>query len=274
MVIKSGDLYQEIYSRNIGFFSGAEQLSLKNITIGVAGVGGVGGFLAERLIRAGVGHIKITDNGTFEKSNLNRQLGSTMLTLGEKKAGVVYRQLKDINPTAKIEYFNGGLNTEADMESFIDGCDIVADEMDTSAYKQSILLQRACRKLGKYYLFSCALGFGALVAIFPHDGMTLEEYNGITPGTDLDKLGHMTISIEKMAPVAPSYAASIPIESAEKIMKGEAPVPSNSIGVGLTSVMTTNEIINIMVKKREIITAPRFIYIDLMDLRIVVGKIS
>ena len=104
--------YQESFIRNIGIFTEAEQEQLKKSTIAVAGVGGVGGLLVERLIRLGVGNIKITDLGTFEQSNLNRQHGSTMLTLERNKAEVVYQDIKDINPEASIYYDNNGITSE------------------------------------------------------------------------------------------------------------------------------------------------------------------
>ena len=158
--------YREIFSRNLGFYTEVEQGKLQKATIAVAGMGGVGGLLAERLIRTGVGHLKITDMGTFEKSNLNRQFGSSIINSNQNKADVVYHQIKDINPEAKIQHYENGLQNESDIDAFVDGCDVVVDEMDTTAFKQSILLQRASRKRGLHYLFSSALGFGALVTIF------------------------------------------------------------------------------------------------------------
>ncbi|MBN1366312.1 MAG: ThiF family adenylyltransferase [Dehalococcoidales bacterium] len=263
--------YTEIFSRNLGFFDEDEQNLLRSNTVGVAGVGGVGGLLVERLIRTGVGHVKFTDPGTFDKSNLNRQFGSSFLTLDKNKANVVYQQVKDINTEAQVEYFEDGLSNESDINRFVEGCDIIVDEMDTTAYKQSILLQRASRKRGLHYLFSSALGFGALVATFAPGGQTLEEYNGLVPGVNLNQLKNLTISLEKMAPVMPSYASKIPSKLIGKIMEGEVPIPTTSIGVGLASIMGTNEAINILLKKREIIIAPRYIYIDLLDLQSVIG---
>ena len=266
--------YREIFSRNFGFYTEVEQGKLQKATIAIAGMGGVGGLLAERLIRAGIGHIKITDQGTFEKSNLNRQFGSSILTLAQNKASVVFHQIKDINPNAKIEYYENGLQNESGIDAFVEGCDIVVDEMDTTAFKQSILLQRTSRKRGLHYLFSSALGFGALVAIFSPGGQTLEEYNGLVPGVNLDQLNNLTISLEKIAPVMPSYASIISATLIEKIMKGEAPIPTTSIGAGLASIMGANEAINIVIKKRELIIAPKYIYVDLLDLRLIIGTMS
>jgi len=95
------ELYRNIFSRNIGVFTDAEQEKLRLSTVAIAGVGGIGGLLAERLVRLGVGHIKITDPGTFEESNLNRQFSSSMTNLDAGKTNAVFGLIKDINPGAK-----------------------------------------------------------------------------------------------------------------------------------------------------------------------------
>lgn len=266
--------YEGIFSRNTGLFSETEQNSLRNATIGIAGVGGVGGLLIERLIRAGIGRLKFTDPGTFEPSNLNRQFGSSCLTLDKNKSEIVFHQVKDINPEAEIKYYENGLQQESDIEKFVDGCDIVIDEMDTTAFKQSILLQRASRNHGLYYIFSSAIGFGGLAVVFDPVGQTLEEYNGLTPGVNLDSLAQMTISPEKAVPIMPTYVRNISREILEKIFKGETPIPTTSIGAGVASLLAASETINVLLKKREVITAPRYIYLDLFDLKFSVATLS
>ena len=118
MEVKStvNNLYKLAFSRNIGFLTDSEQEKLRCSTVSIAGMGGVGGLLAERLVRLGIGKIKITDPGTFEGSNLNRQFGSSILNLGQNKAEVVLNQLKDINPQAQISYSANGIKTETDDE--------------------------------------------------------------------------------------------------------------------------------------------------------------
>jgi hypothetical protein len=59
----------------------------------------------------------------------------------------------------------------------------------------------------------------------------------------------------------------------QKIFAGEIPVPTTSIGVGLASTLAANEAINIILRKRDIVTAPGYIYIDLLDQRLVVGTV-
>ena len=133
------NLYSEIYSRNIGIINESEQEKLHQSTIAIAGVGGVGGLLAERLIRMGVGRLKITDPGTFEKSNFNRQFGASMTSLGHNKAEEVFHQIKGINPQATIDFNTIGITSEAEAIDFVSDCDLVIDEMDFGLFKQSIV---------------------------------------------------------------------------------------------------------------------------------------
>jgi len=272
------NLYKAIFCRNIGFFTESEQDKLRRSTIAIAGMGGVGGLLAERLIRLGVGQLKITDTGAFEESNLNRQFGSSMLNLGQNKAEMVFAQIKDINPQARVQCSNTGITTENDASLFVSDCDLVIDEMDLGAFRQSILLQRAARCRGIYYLFASAIGFGALVVIFDPQGLTLEEYNKLPPNVDLNDAEKLRISAERAAPIMPSYVASylttLTPDTIQKMMAGERPGPTTSIGAGLASILAANEAINIILNKRDIVKAPKYTYIDLLDRQLIVGVVS
>lgn len=268
------DHYQESFIRNIGIFTEIEQEQLKNSTIAVAGVGGVGGLLVERLIRLGVGNIKITDLGTFDKSNLNRQYGCSMLTLDQYKAEVVYQQVKEIFPAANIYYDNNGINSDADAVRFVEGADLVIDEMDYGAWKESIYLQRAARARGIYYFFAGAIGFGALLTNFDPQGITLEEYNSLPPDVDLEEAEVMSVPSEKVLPVVPSYiTVAMSMDMIHEIIVGQRPVPTCSVGVGLTSILAAGNAINILLKRKEIIKAPQYIYIDLLDQKFLTGSV-
>ena len=67
------------------------------------GVGGVGSWCAESLIRSGIGHLTIVDNDLVCASNVNRQLMATTRTIGQPKVEVLRERLLDINPAAHIE---------------------------------------------------------------------------------------------------------------------------------------------------------------------------
>ena len=270
------DLCKEIFSRNIGFFTEAEQDQLGRSTVAIAGVGGVGGLLAERLIRLGIGHLKIIDPENFEYSNLNRQFCSSTANLGRNKAEVVFAQIKDINPQAMVEYGNTGIKTQNDATLFVSDCDLVVDVMDFGLFKESIFLQRAARQRGIYHIFSSAIGFGALVVVFDPDGLTLEEYNKLPRDVDLDNGEELRVSLDRICPVIPSYAYTAMDEAeaiVQEIIAGERPASTNCIGVGLASILAANEAVNLLLSKRDIVSAPQYTYVDLVDRRFVVGSV-
>ena len=103
--------------------------------VAVFGVGGVGGFAAEALARAGVGKLTIVDNDTVSASNLNRQILALHSTLGQKKTDVMRARLLDINPKLEViardTFF---LPENADTFHFAD-YDYVVDAIDTVAGK-------------------------------------------------------------------------------------------------------------------------------------------
>lgn len=79
---------------------------LHNSRVAVFGIGGVGGYVVEALVRAGVGNIDIIDNDDISLSNLNRQIIATHSTIGKKKTEVMKERILDINPNANVTVFN------------------------------------------------------------------------------------------------------------------------------------------------------------------------
>jgi molybdopterin/thiamine biosynthesis adenylyltransferase len=267
--------YWKIFSRNIGIFTWDEQEKLRQSTIAVAGVGGVGGLLAERLIRLGVGNIRITDPGRFEVSNHNRQFGSSMTSLEGGKAEVVYEEIRYINPDADIYYDSTGITSQAEADKLVDGCNLIIDEMDYGAWKESIFLQRAARRGGIYYLFSGAIGFGALLTSFDPQGMTLEEYNRLPPDIDLDSISELSVPAERILPVVPTYVnTAMTMDMMQEIIVGQRPIPTCSVGVGLASILAASEAVNILLRRKGIVRAPQYIYVDLLDQKFLVGTVS
>jgi len=266
--------YRAMFSRNIGIFTELEQDKLRKSTIAIAGMGGVGGLLAERLMRLGVGQLKITDPGVFEQSNLNRQFGCFTSNLGQNKAEAIFTQIRDINPQVQVHYSYTGIRTENDAGLFVSDCSVVIDEMDFGSFRQSLLLQRAARERGIHYLFASAIGFGALIVVFDPGGMTLEEYNKLPPNLDFTTNQEVRVPLERILPVMPSYAtAAAAAETISKILAGELPAPTISIGAGLASILAANEAVNVILKKRDIPTAPAYTYIDLLDRQFIVGTV-
>ncbi|MBE0479830.1 MAG: ThiF family adenylyltransferase [Dehalococcoidia bacterium] len=267
------DLYRQIFSRNLGFLTEAEQEKLSNATVGIMGLGSVGGLLTERLVRLGIGRLKLGETVPFEIGSLNSEFGSSMRTVGKNKAQILLEELKDINPNVRIDCTLVPLAEDGDAVSFARKCDIVINAMQLGSFKESIMLQRAARRNGAYYAMASAIGFGALAVVFEPAGLTLEEYNGFASNVPLDS--DFSIPFDKLCPVLPSYLnESLKAQRARQaIALGEIPESSNSIGVGLAAILATHEVMNLLLRKREPVIAPNYTYVDLLDLKIMVGNI-
>ena len=127
----------EIFSRNELFWGAEFQKVLLDKHVAVFGLGGVGGYCAEALARAGVGNLTIVDFDTVSESNINRQIVALNSTIGQKKTKLFANRLKDINPNINLniidDFYNGN--------DKILGCnlDFAADAIDTLRAKISLL---------------------------------------------------------------------------------------------------------------------------------------
>ena len=81
-------------------------LKLKNKTVLVIGVGGVGGYVLESLGRCGIGHLMICDYDTVDLTNLNRQIIALHSNIGRKKVDCFKERLLDINPLCLIDIYD------------------------------------------------------------------------------------------------------------------------------------------------------------------------
>lgn len=104
------------------------------------GIGGVGSWCAECLIRTGLTHLTIVDGDTVQASNLNRQLPATLATLGMPKVEALKARLLEINPDAEIEARYEMVNGEWLMVNGLEGYDYVIDAIDSVADKTDLLL--------------------------------------------------------------------------------------------------------------------------------------
>lgn len=105
------------------------------------GVGGVGSWCAEALVRSGIGHITIVDADVVDASNINRQLPCTSLTIGMPKVEVMQKRLLEINPDAEIKAIRAFYDERNADEFDIGNYDIVIDAIDSLRSKAHLLIQ-------------------------------------------------------------------------------------------------------------------------------------
>ncbi len=124
----------KIFSRNELYWGSDFQRFLNGKHIAVFGLGGVGGFCAETLARAGVGELTLVDFDKVSVSNINRQLVALNSTVGIKKTELFSNRLKDINPNIKLNIIDDFYTEEMNFKA-----DFVADAIDTMRSKISLL---------------------------------------------------------------------------------------------------------------------------------------
>lgn len=118
----------------------------------VFGVGGVGSWCAESLVRTGLRYLTIVDSDAVEESNLNRQLMATSSTVGLPKVAALKARLVDINPEAVIEAIEKRYNAETAAEFDLSKYDFVIDAID-SVDSKALLITEAL-KVPSVTLFS------------------------------------------------------------------------------------------------------------------------
>lgn len=129
----------EIRNSRTACLLGESTEKLKNASVAVFGLGGVGSYTAEALVRAGVGRILIIDKDSVEESNINRQLIATYETLGMRKCEAALKRLKSINPEALIETYDIFYDAKTKETVPLDSIDYIADAIDTVTSKLLII---------------------------------------------------------------------------------------------------------------------------------------
>jgi len=117
---------------------------LGQCNVAVVGLGAVGGFCLEALVRSGIGRFTIVDFDRFEPSNLNRQILALESTLGKSKAEVAAQRIKDIAPEVEVTVIDAKCSAD-NVDEIVDGKDLVVDAIDDVQAK-CLLLKTCCEK--------------------------------------------------------------------------------------------------------------------------------
>lgn len=118
---------------------------LRSSHVLVAGLGGVGGYAAEELCRAGIGELTLIDGDRIVSSNRNRQLIALISNEGQPKAEVMARRLKDINPDVKLNIIQEYLKEDRFEDILSEYFDYVVDAIDTLTPKVALLSESVRR---------------------------------------------------------------------------------------------------------------------------------
>lgn len=129
---------------------------LSTKTVLVLGVGGVGGYVVEGLVRSGVGRIIVIDKDVVDETNLNRQIIALESTIGEKKVDVIEKRIRDINSAVIVQKLDKFIDKDNLNEIFQYDFDYLVDACDTVSTKLAII----DRCLGEKRKFISSMGTG------------------------------------------------------------------------------------------------------------------
>jgi tRNA A37 threonylcarbamoyladenosine dehydratase len=148
---KFGSL-QRVYGKAVVEMLGA-------LHVCVIGIGGVGSWTAESLVRSGLGEITLVDGDNVSMGNINRQIHALHSTLGQPKVEVMKRRLLDINPDCEVHIIQEYINDDNDRDILERGYDCVIDAIDGFRTKANIIY---CCKRNKIPVITTG-GAGGLV---------------------------------------------------------------------------------------------------------------
>ncbi len=188
---------------------GDEAMSrLRHARVAVFGVGGVGGYVCEALVRSGVGALDVFDRDDVSVTNLNRQIIALHSTVGQDKVSVIAERMRDINPEIVIRehklFYLPENADEIDLTAF----DFVVDAVDTVAAKVELAVR--CERLGVPLI--AAMGAGN--KLDPSKLQIADLYQtSVCPlaramRTTLRKKGvkHLTVAYSTEEPIRPAAA--------------------------------------------------------------------
>ncbi|MED5020510.1 tRNA threonylcarbamoyladenosine dehydratase [Paenibacillus chibensis] len=121
--------------------------AMKNSTVAVLGIGGVGSIAVEALARTGVGKLILIDKDVVDITNINRQIHALTTTVGQKKADLMVERIKLINPDCEAIALNMFYTEETYEELFKFDLDYVLDASDTVSYKIHLIKECLKRKI-------------------------------------------------------------------------------------------------------------------------------
>lgn len=120
---------------------------IKSKTVAIIGLGGVGGYALETLVRSGIENIILVDYDTIDISNINRQIIATTKNIGTKKIEAAKLRALEINPNCKITTLDLRLNEDNIDSLFNFKIDYIIDACDTISVKKRLILECHKRKI-------------------------------------------------------------------------------------------------------------------------------
>lgn len=236
---RNAEFFSYFSDRRPGGFDGAAptttrwtpQLTLKDASVVVVGLGGFGSHLALHLASLGVGHLTLVDDDTVEPANLNRHVLARDTDIGRQKVDAAAENLRAINPLVDISTSAVRVTCPADVEGWMLGADLVVCAADRPRVDVDGWFNTAALRCGTPWLRGATVGLSAVVDLFV-PGRTACAQCRLQPGdgdTNARMVEQLRVDARRgtspvVSPVA-GLLGSLAALEATKFLTGVAPTP-------------------------------------------------
>jgi adenylyltransferase/sulfurtransferase len=214
----------DYYSRQIVMegFGVRAQRKLKEATVCLVGVGGLGSPIGIQLASMGVGHLRVVDGDVVEISNLQRQHLYGVDQMGLPKVEAAQQRLHRLNPFIDVEPLPMAV-TAGNAGEIIEGADLVVGALDTMRPRYA--LNRACVASGTPLIHGAVLGLnGNASTVIPGETACLECFQG-----GVDDAEMPTCAMVGVHPSIVSMVASVMVSEAVRVITGQGPLLGNAL---------------------------------------------
>ena len=217
---------------------------LSKSRVAVFGIGGVGGYVVEALVRSGIGSLDLIDNDKVALTNLNRQIIATHKTLGRYKVDIAEERAKEINPGVNIKTFKTFFMPETANEFDFTKYDYVVDAIDTVSGKLELIEQSKKADVP----IICSMGAGNKM----HPELFEIADISKTSVCPLAKVIRQELKKRKIKKVKVVYSKEIPLKPAEsnERVEGKKQIPgSNAFVPSAVGLIIAGEVIRSLISK-------------------------
>jgi molybdopterin/thiamine biosynthesis adenylyltransferase len=258
--------YEELFERNYGIFSPAEQDRIRNARVVIIGCGGIGGVVAVMLARMGIEHFVLYEYDTYTPTNMNRQIACFTDTMGVNKAAAIKDMLLRINPEAEVTGHEVALKPD-EIGTALQLGDVILPASDE--WPLSIAILGAAKEQGVPAIMAYPVGALARVSTFLPDSPYAAECLVMPYKTPYDGLKIFMDNPDNRK--ALQYYCSEGAwtqEWFEDWCESKKPHAQLCTTVWITAALATQEIIKLVSGKWKPVTAPHYWHITPSGARI------
>ena len=256
--------YEESIGRNIGLFTPGDQEKIRNTTISIVGVGGIGSWVTVMVAKTGFGNIIIVDKDEYELPNMVEQLFAKTDTFGKTKAEVARQEASTHGPFANIKAVVKDIRSVDDAKAVCRGADYIICGVDDAVAR--VQVDRAGRELGIPIIMAANIGWRVTVSTHTPDGVGYEEHTH-QPSLGKELTPQIAESMHLQQKVYIASIAGFNPDYGEKFLRGEVSYISYlAVPAAFAASAAVNEVLKLIIGKGKTNLAPNGLTFDMLNM--------